>query len=182
MISTVMNDETLGTRRETVSLSIELITKRSTKERNNIHKSPFCSIFAANVYSKVNAPRPKKSESKKAGTATAFRSKSPPRVAVSSFAAPTSSITCNVDSDGEDAQAVAVEDSDLQQTPENPVSDIQDGNTMSPLLSRSAFAECMMCFAVEEEMGSTVRLSSLVPPCDTLLSCPMLVCLISVDH
>jgi hypothetical protein len=74
--------------------------------------------------------------------------------AASGFAKPSSPTTNDSDSEGPSPPPEAFEE--LSPEPEeSPVEEVPSGR-LSPLLSRSAFAECLMCYAVEEEMGSSV--------------------------
>jgi hypothetical protein len=75
--------------------------------------------------------------------------------AASGFAKPSSPTTNDSDSEGPSPPPEAFEE--LSPEPEeSPVEEVPSGPRLSPLLSRSAFAECLMCYAVEEEMGSSV--------------------------
>lgn len=72
----------------------------------------------------------------------------------SGFAKPTSPVTHDSDSE---SPTPAESFEELPPEPEEPpVEEVPSGPRLSPLLSRSAFAECLMCYAVEEEMGSSV--------------------------
>ena len=102
------------------------------------------------VYKKITRVK----EPKKKAESGMFVMKAPTAVVSGSgFAKPTSPTTNDSDSESPTPQPEAFEEPAPE---EPPVEEVPTGVRLSPLLSRSAFAECLMCYAVEEEMGSSV--------------------------
>ena len=81
-------------------------------------------------------------------------------VSGSAFAKPTSPKTNDSDSEEPPQPPEAFEAEPVEEpvVEERAVEEVAPGVRLCPLLTRSAFAECLMCYAVEEEMGSSVSI------------------------